>query len=178
MRLATKTPSFFVLVLGIGIVVGFSPPGTAFAADDPPAATAAPTAPSAITGKSPADVVKDAPKGSLKNPFNPSQEDNVAKGKELFQSYSCSGCHGGTGGGGMCPQINGDVWFYGMQDDTLFRLVTLGSVDLQKAGFDHLGGQGNPMPPFGGIIKSDEELWDIITWIRSIYKGDPKKKFW
>lgn len=149
------------------------------AADDTPAAAPAPPgAASTITGKSPAEVVASAPKGSLKNPFNPSQQDKVAQGHELFMSYSCSGCHGGTGGGGMCPQLNGDVWFFGMEDDTLFRLIALGSVDLQKQGFSHLGGPGMPMPPFGGIIKSDEQLWDIITWIRSVYKGDPKKKFW
>ena len=79
----------------------------------------------------------------------------------------------------MCPPLNGDVWFFGIQDDTLFRLVTLGSLDLQKHGFEHLGGpSGMPMPPFGTLIKSDEELWKILTWIRSIYKGDPKKKTW
>jgi mono/diheme cytochrome c family protein len=135
-------------------------------------------APSVITGKPPADVVMQAPKGTLKNPYNPSQADKVAQGHELFMSYSCSGCHGGTGGGGICPQINGDVWFYGMDDDTLFRLVTLGSVEMQKAGFSRLGGPGLQMPPFGTIIKSDDELWQIITWVRSIYKGDPKKKTW
>lgn len=132
----------------------------------------------AVTGKTPAAVVQSAPKGTLKNPYNPSQEDKVAQGHELFMSYSCNGCHGGTGGGGICPQLNGDIWFFGIDDDTLFRLVALGSVDMQAQGFQHLGGQGNPMPPFGGLIKSDDELWKIITWIRSIYKGDPKKKTW
>ena len=24
----------------------------------------------------------------------------------------------------------------------------------------------------------DEELWKILTWVRSVYKGDPKKKTW
>lgn len=134
--------------------------------------------PPAVTGKAPADVVAQATKGSLKNPYNPDQQDQVSKGHDLFMSYSCNGCHGGTGGGGICPPINGDVWFYGMDDDTLFRLVTLGSVEMQKAGFARLGGPGLEMPPFGTIIKSDDELWQIITWVRSIYKGDPKKKTW
>ena len=150
----------------------------AFAAESPDSTGASAKA-AAPTGKSPAEVVKDAPKGSLKNPYNPSQEDIVNQGHELFMSYSCSGCHGGTGGGGMCPPLTGDVWFYGLADDTLFRLVTLGSTDLQKAGFEHLGGpSGMPMPPFGSIIKSDDELWKILTWVRSVYKGDPKKKTW
>jgi len=148
---------------------------TVSVAADPPAESSA----AKPTGKSPADVVKDAPKGTLKNPYSPDQEDIVKQGHELFMSYSCSGCHGGTGGGGMCPPLTGDVWFFGIGDDALFRLVTLGSADLQKAGFEHLGGPtGMPMPPFGGILKSDDELWKILTWVRSVYKGDPKKKTW
>jgi mono/diheme cytochrome c family protein len=147
------------------------------AAPPAPAAPAASSPPNPNAQKSPAEVVKEAPRGSLKNPYT-GQADKIAAGHELFMSYSCSGCHGGTGGGGMCPQINGDVWFYGMEDDTLYRLITLGSVDLQKAGFDRLGGPGLQMPPFGQIIKTDDELWKIIAWIRSIYAGDPKRKNW
>jgi mono/diheme cytochrome c family protein len=126
---------------------------------------------------SPVERVKNAPRGTLKNPYT-GQADKIAAGHELFMSYSCSGCHGGTGGGGMCPPINGDVWFYGIDDDVLYRLITLGSLDMQKAGFDRLGGPGLQMPPFGELIKTDDELWKIIAWIRSIYTGDPKKKTW
>jgi mono/diheme cytochrome c family protein len=147
------------------------------------AALAADTAPApapAATSKTmtPAQRAQSAPRGSLKNPYNPSQADIVAAGHELFQSYSCSGCHGGTGGGGMCPPVNGEVWFYGLEDDTLFRLITVGSVEMTKQGFDRLGGPGLQMPPFGELIKTDDELWRILTWIRSVYKGDPSKKFW
>lgn len=125
----------------------------------------------------PLEREKSAPKGSLKNPYT-GQADKIAAGHELFMSYSCSGCHGGTGGGGMCPPINGEVWFYGIEDDTLFRLITLGSLGMDKEGFAHLGGPGLQMPPFGALIKTDDELWEIIAWIRSVYKGDPKKKTW
>jgi mono/diheme cytochrome c family protein len=144
------------------------------------AATPTPApAPASGSAKSPIDAVKDAPKGTLKNPYT-GQDDKIAQGHELFMSYSCNGCHGGTGGGGMCPPINGDIWFYGIDDDTLFRLITLGTLDLQKAGYDRLGGNTGSlqMPPFGALIKSDDELWKIIAWIRSIYTGDPKKKTW
>ncbi len=34
------------------------------------------------------------------------------------------------------------------------------------------------MPPFGTLIKTDDELWKILAWVRSVYKGDPKKKTW
>ena len=49
--------------------------------------------------------------------------------------YACSGCHGGTGGGGMCPPLTNDVWVYGGDDDTLFRLVAYGSQTLQSKGY-------------------------------------------
>jgi len=141
---------------------------------------AKPDAPAATPATPPLlKTVQSTPKGQLKNPYSPSNEAIVADGKKLFFSYSCNGCHGGTGGGGMCPQLNGDVWFWGIDDDALFRLVATGSVGMQNAGFTHLGGtMGLQMPPFGELIKSDDELWKILTWVRSIYKGDPKKKTW
>ena len=82
---------------------------------------------------SPLDLVKQTPKGKIKDPYKDTQADIVAQGETLFRSYSCSGCHGGTGGGGMCPPLTNDTWVYGGDDDTLFRLVTLGSDELQKA---------------------------------------------
>ncbi|HEY1725153.1 MAG TPA: c-type cytochrome [Steroidobacteraceae bacterium] len=133
---------------------------------------------SAAQTMTPQQRVDSAPKGTLKNPYRTDQQDKVKEGHELFMSYSCNGCHGGTGGGGMCPPLTGDVWFYGIDDDTLFRLVTLGSLGMDRAGFQHLGGPGLQMPPFASILKSDDELWKILTWIRTVYKGDPKKKTW
>ncbi len=75
---------------------------------------------------SPTDLVKKTPKGKIANPYKDTQADIVAQGETLFRSYGCSGCHGGTGGGGMCPPVTNDTWVYGGDDDTLFRLVTLG----------------------------------------------------
>jgi len=134
---------------------------------------------SKITGKSPEEVVKDAPKGTLRNPYTDDSE-KVKEGRQLFLSYSCNGCHGGNGGGGMCPPLSNDVWVYGSDDDTLFRLVTLGSDKLQAAGYYRIGMENvvGPMPPFGPLIKSDDELWKIIAFVRSIYDGDPKRRNW
>src|SRR5580658_8696346 len=73
---------------------------------------------------SPVDLVKSTPRGKLMNPYKDTQSDIVAQGGRLFQSYSCSGCHGGGGGGGMGPPLTNDIWIYGGDDDTLFRLVT------------------------------------------------------
>jgi hypothetical protein len=50
----------------------------------------------------------------------------------------------------------------------LFRLVALGSVDLQKQGFSRRGFQNivAPMPAYGSIIKNPDDLWKIIAWIK------------
>ena len=88
---------------------------------------------------SPAQLVQTVPKGKLTNPYKDTQADIVAQGGKLFQSYSCSGCHGGGGGGGMGPAVTNDIWIYGGDDDTLFRLVALGSDGLQKEGYKRVG---------------------------------------
>lgn len=146
---------------------------TAIAADVPGAAD--------LTAIKPPDLVAKTPKKQLKNPYNDSDAKVVAEGEHLFLSYSCNGCHGGGGGGGMCPPLINDVWVYGGDDDTLYRLVTLGSDELQKAGYVRKGRENvvGPMPPFGGLIKNADELWKILTFVRSKYSSnaDPKYKF-
>ncbi|MDR3387193.1 MAG: c-type cytochrome [Rudaea sp.] len=127
----------------------------------------------------PPDLVKNTPKGKLANPYKDSQADIVAQGEHLFLSYGCNGCHGGGGGGGMCPPLINDTWVYGGDDDTIFRLVTLGSDELQKLGYTRIGRENvvGPMPPFGAIIKSSDDLWKIFAFVRSRYNGDPAYKF-
>src|SRR6202161_1116722 len=127
----------------------------------------------------PVDLVKQTPKGQIKDPYKDTQADIVAQGETLFRSYSCSGCHGGSGGGGLCPPLTNDTWVYGGDDDTLFRLVTLGSDELQKNGYSRTGRENvvGPMPPFGSIIKSSDDLFKIIAFIRAHYDGDPSYKY-
>ena len=127
----------------------------------------------------PADLVRSTPKGKLVNPYKDTQADIVAQGGKLFQSYSCSGCHGGGGGGGMGPPLTNDIWVYGGDDDTLFRLIAVGSDDLQKGGYSRIGRENvvGPMAPFGALIKSSDDLWKILTFVRSKYSGDPAHKF-
>ena len=33
------------------------------------------------------------------------------------------------------------------------------------------------MPPFGTIIKTADDLWKMLAFIRSKYSGDPAHKF-
>jgi hypothetical protein len=92
----------------------------------------------------------------------------------LFRSYPCAGCHGGNAGGGMCPPLTTSDWIYGGDDDSLFRLVTLGSIELQKKGYTRQGliNTAGPMPSMGPIIRNSDDLWKILAFIRRVrYKA-------
>jgi len=117
----------------------------------------------------PLDRVAATPKGELKNPYT-DYVSAAADGHKKYFSAGCNGCHGGGGGGGICPPLTNSVWVYGSDDDTLFRLIAVGSEDLQKQGYERKQHEQvtGPMPPFGTIIKTDDDLWKIIAWIRSI----------
>ena len=157
-----------------GAPAGAANPGAGGAAA--PNAAAAPTgqAPAPSAGKadaggSPIDTAKSAEKGSLKSPY-PDFAKVAEEGHQKFTAAGCNGCHGGTGGGGMGPPLTNQVWVYGKDDDTLFRLVALGSDELQKQGYSRKGTESvvGPMPQMGGVVKSNDDLWKIIAWIRSV----------
>ena len=74
----------------------------------------------------PAEIVATTEKGQLKNPLSITPE-VIEQGKALYQSKTCGACHGGTGSGIHCPSLINDAWIYGSDDDTLFRLITVGS---------------------------------------------------
>lgn len=123
----------------------------------------------------PLDRVAGAPKGQLKSPYT--DVSTVAEqGAKIYRSFDCGGCHGGGGGGGMAAPLTNEVWIYGDDDDTLFRLIVLGTGSLspgdafQKLGFVRKGSENvvGPMPPYGQIIKTDDEIWKIIAWIRTV----------
>src|SRR2546429_3733910 len=92
---------------------------------------------------------------------------------------ACGGCPGGRGGGGMSPPLTNDVWVYGGDDDTLFRLVAYGTDALQAKGYGRKGTENvvGPMPPMGQIVQTDDEVWRILAFVRSNYHGAPECKF-
>jgi len=120
----------------------------------------------------PTELVKQVPKGQLHSPY-PDYAKLAKDDPDLVKQFrlpGCNECHGGTGGGGICPAVTQGIWFWGNTDDVLFRLVTLGSVDLEKEGYTRLtyGTVHAPMPPMGATIKTSDQLWKIIAFIRSI----------
>lgn len=123
----------------------------------------------AANAGSPVERVVTTDKGQLKNPLTITPE-LIEEGKALYQAKTCGACHGGNGGGIHCPSLKNDAWIYGGDDDTLFRLVTVGSEAMLANGYSrgdkekHAG----PMPSFGATIADEQELWKIIAYIRSL----------
>ena len=164
---------FIIGFLAVGFVLFGTGASKTLAADPAagstvPSAGAAAPAPARAT-MSPSDRVASTPKGQLKNPYT-DFAGMTDEGHKIFMGAGCNGCHGGGGGGGMCPPLTNDVWIYGRDDDTLFRLITLGTDGLHKQGYVRHGSKSvvGPMPPFGQILKSDDDLWKIISWIRAV----------
>jgi mono/diheme cytochrome c family protein len=113
------------------------------------------------------------PRGQLHSPY--ADFASVAnEGHKIYLSHDCNGCHGG-GGGGMAAPLTNEVWIYGDDDDTLFRVIALGTGSLspgdafEKQGFVRKGSENvvGPMPHFGEIFKTDDDIWKIIAWIRA-----------
>ena len=97
------------------------------------------------------------------NPFG-DNADGIAAGKKLYIQVGCQGCHGGGGGGGMAASLIDDNWKFGSDDDTLFKLIK-GQIPEQT------------MPTVYNTLP-DEQVWQILAFIRTLYIGDPAKKNW
>jgi mono/diheme cytochrome c family protein len=159
------------------VIVGFAFASSAALADDdaskqsqatPQQAAPAPSG-EAASAKTPKATAESAEKGQLKSPYQDFAK--VAdEGHKKFMAAGCNGCHGGGGGGGMGPPLTNEVWIYGKDDDTLFRLVALGSDGLKAHGYARKGSENvvGPMPAMGEIVKTDDDMWKIIAWIRSV----------
>ncbi len=103
----------------------------------------------------------DQPK--LLNPFA-GDPDAVKDGRRLFMSNGCSGCHGLGGGGGMGKPILDDEWIFGSDDETLYKLIK-GQIPQQT------------MPRTFAVLP-DEQVWKLLSYVRSLYKGDPALINW
>src|SRR5262245_19194486 len=97
-------------------------------------------------------------------PVGPTVED-VLEGRKIYLTYGCVGCHGVTGGGGMGKPILDDQWIFGSDDATLFKLIR-GDVPKQT------------MPSAIGKALTDDQIKQVLRYVRFIYKGDPAKINW
>lgn len=117
-------------------------------------------------GAAPSDsVLKEAPKpapGSIKNPYT-GNADMIAAGKQIWFKMSCYGCHGTMGGGGMGPNLTDAEWRYGGDDTSVFTTIKWG--------------RSGGMPAWGTKL-SDDEIYKVMAYVRSLYKGDAAHIVW
>lgn len=83
------------------------------------------------------------------------------RGRFYFVEYNCYGCHGGLAGGAMGPSLRDTVWKYGGTDQQIIATIKQG--------------RPNGMPAWEGML-SDEQIQDILTYIRSL-RTDAEPKF-
>lgn len=98
-----------------------------------------------------------------KNPYNVDRQ-AIEKGHDLYMT-ACSGCHGHEAEGKLGPGLADDYWTYpaNATDKGLFEVL--------------FGGANGMMGPQYVNLNTDEMLL-IMSWIRDIYNGDPKKAKW
>lgn len=98
-----------------------------------------------------------------KNPYNGDAK-AVEKGHSLYMT-ACSGCHGHEAEGKLGPGLADDYWTYprALTDVGLFEIL--------------FGGAQGMMGPQYGSLNNDDML-QVMSWLRSLYKGDPAKAEW
>jgi cytochrome c(L) len=99
-----------------------------------------------------------------RNPYTGNPE-AITEGRARYLQVGCSGCHGVGGGGGMGPALLDDDWKFGSDDDTLFKLIK-GEIPQQT------------MPTVFGTELKDDDVWKILAYVRSLYRGDPSRINW
>jgi len=93
-------------------------------------------------------------------PTNPYTDDPkmAAEGGEMFRAQ-CLPCHGSGGGRAAAPDLSRGSYGVGDRDEDLYRII--------------LGG-GRVMPAFRGTLQ-DDQVWKLVTYIRSIAKPAAEK---
>jgi len=96
------------------------------------------------------------------NPYT-GKADAIAEGQELYKKFNCYACHGMAGGGGMGPNLTDETWQTGDGSDANLQ------TQIKE-------GKGN-MPPFKSLL-TDDQVWKLIAFVRSLYKGSPETVRW
>lgn len=111
------------------------------------------------------NVISLALQGNVeKNPY--ASDADVEAGAKIFRA-SCAICHGGDATGGRGPNLTRGTYRHGSSDRALFKNILTG---IPRTG----------MP---GIYRPDRDIWQAVTYIRSLSKnrkeiqlsGDPKR---
>jgi len=116
--------------------------------------------------------VEEKPGTALKIPKEtPSDQDSIARGRELYQTaIKCWQCHGkeGHGDGPSAPSLTDDKGLpippYDFTTATKFKC---GESDEDLYRVLMTGLDGSPMPSFSNSLKP-EQAWDLIHYVRTL----------
>ncbi len=125
-----------------------------------PRGTAAAAA--AVSGEAVGEVSSTAEQPKKLNPYT-GDEEKIAQGRKLYLRWNCYGCHGTMGGGGIGRPLLDEEWIYGGDDASVLETIQ--------------GGRPGGMPTFKELVTEDE-MWKIIAYVRSFYRGAPSKVAW
>ncbi len=134
--------------------------------------TSAPTAPAEpVAPAAEAPAPADPEPAAAAEPAAPAAaesgaEPDVAAGEQLFATY-CASCHGARGAGdgpvaaGLDPKpakhTNGE-YMNALSNEHLFKVIAKGGPAVGKSPL---------MAPWGGTL-SDEQIWDVVAFVRSL----------
>lgn len=106
-----------------------------------------------VLGAAAADQSGPSDQTGTANPFAGNAE-AVKSGRQVFLDTGCYNCHGFEAkGGGMAPDLTASK----LDPQQMFRTV-------------HDGRPGTLMPSWGKQLSSDE-IWKVVTYLRSLRPG-------
>jgi cytochrome c-L len=88
----------------------------------------------------------------------------INSGSSLYAT-ACSGCHGHTAEGKLGPALGDDYWTYpkNKTDKGMFETIYGGARSMMGPQYNNL---------------TQDEMLQIMSWIRSVYWGDPQQAEW
>jgi len=101
------------------------------------------------------------------NPYKGDKE-AIARGKKVFQLYSCTQCHGGNAQGQTGPGLTGPNYKYAKNstDKGMFETIWAGT----NGGMGAKGkGLMDPTDPNNGM--TPDEVLKVVAWVRSLSGG-------
>jgi mono/diheme cytochrome c family protein len=100
---------------------------------------------------------------TIKNPI-PSSDESIARGRNHFFALGCPVCHGNDGKATIDVVANAtdltdpSVWKNGTREGEVFRSIR--------------DGAGIAMPPFKGQLTQEDEVWDLVNFLQSLWPAD------
>lgn len=114
------------------------------------------------------DVYEPYPSvGYVKRATPPAGDDPIGRGKKVFESKGCAGCHQASGEGlpGVNPPLAGSEWVLAEGPNRLIRIVNNGlngPITVKGVAYN------NQMPALGEAMTT-KELADVLSYIRNTW---------